>query len=81
MHLVECIFRVVGRFGQCTSLDSDNTANYIFNCPYIYMYVHVMLLLENVYTVLEVAEGRLCLCKSFGCTLHGLMCGTCVYWV
>ena len=37
--------------------------------------LHVMLLLENVYVVLEAAEGRLFLCKSFGQTVHGLMCG------
>ena len=37
--------------------------------------LHFMLLLEKVYMVLEVAEGRLCLCRSFGQTVHGLMFG------
>ena len=40
-----------------------------------FLSLHVMLLLENVYVVLEAAEGRLFLCKSFGQTVHGLMCG------
>ena len=34
-----------------------------------------MLLLGNVSVVLEAAEGRLFLCKSFGQTVHGLVCG------
>ena len=40
-----------------------------------------MLLLGNVYVVLEAAEGRLFLCKSFGQTVHGLMCGALVQGV
>ena len=39
---------------------------------------------RSVYTVLEAADGRLCLCSSFGQTVHGLMYGACVHglaWV
>ena len=31
--------------------------------------------------VLEAAEGRLCLCRSFGQTVHGLMFGAGVHGV
>ena len=40
-----------------------------------------MLLLKKVYMVLEAAEGRLCLCRSFGQTVHGLMFGARVHGV
>jgi len=35
----------------------------------------------SVYTVLKAADGRLCLCSSFGQTVHGLMCGAHVHGV
>ena len=47
----------------------------------MFLSLHVMLLLENVYVVLEAAEERLFLCKSFGQTVHGLMCGALVQGV
>ena len=31
--------------------------------------------------VFDAAEGRLCLCRSFGQTVHGLMFGACVHGV
>ena len=40
-----------------------------------------MLVFGSVYIVLEAADGRLCLCSSFGQTVHGLMCGARVHGV
>ena len=40
-----------------------------------------MLVFGSVYIVLEAADGRLCLCSSFGQTVHGLMRGARVHGV
>ena len=42
---------------------------------------HAMLVFGSVYIVLEAADGRLCLCSSFGQTVYGLMCGARVHGV
>ena len=40
-----------------------------------------MLVFGSAYIVLEAADGRLCLCSSFGQTVHGVMCGARVHGV